>query len=110
MQIRVLVYGAGAWALLDMVGALLSSGCATYRIPADTERETNLSQVFIAVDPSSVNQAGASVNLADQIVEHLQSPPAAGGQVRYPGEHVLQTRKENMTNGIPIEAAIWREV
>jgi len=30
--------------------------------------------------------------------------------VRYPGEHVLQIRKENMTNGIPVEAAIWREV
>jgi len=67
--------------------------------------------VFIAVKPSSVDQAGTSVNLADQIVDHLQSPPlAAGERVRYPGEHVLQTRKENMANGIPVEPAIWREV
>jgi len=103
--------GSGLALMLDMVGALLSAGCATHQIAADTERETNLSQVFIAVNPSSVDQAGTSVNLADQIVDHLQSPPlAAGERVRYPGEHVLQTRKENMANGIPVEPAIWREV
>jgi 3-dehydro-L-gulonate 2-dehydrogenase len=103
--------GSGLALMLDMVGALLSGGCATHQIPADTERETNLSQVFIAIDPSSIDQAGASVSLADQIVEHLQSPSlAAGERVRYPGERVLQTRKENMANGIPVEPAIWREV
>ncbi len=102
--------GSGLALMLDMVGALLSGGCATYQIPADTERETNLSQVFIAVDPSCVDRAGTSVNVADQIVEHLQPPPAVRGQVRYPGERVLQTRKENMANGIPVEPSIWREV
>jgi len=101
--------GSGLALMLDMVGALLSGGCATHQIPADTERETNLSQVFIAVDPSSVDRAGTSVSVADEIVEHLQ-PPAARGQVRYPGERVLQTRKENMANGIPVEPAMWREV
>jgi 3-dehydro-L-gulonate 2-dehydrogenase len=103
--------GSGLALMLDMVGALLSGGCATYQIPADTERETNLSQVFIAMDPTSIDQAGASLNLADQIVEHLQAPPlAAGERVRYPGERVLQTRKENMAKGIPVEPSIWREV
>ena len=101
--------GSGLALMLDMVGALLSGGCATHQIPADTERETNLSQVFIAVDPSSVDRAGTSVSVADEIVKHLQ-PPAARGQVRYPGERVLQTRKENIANGIPVEPAIWREV
>ena len=103
--------GSGLALMLDMVGALLSGGCATHQIPSDTERETNLSQVFIAVDPSSIDQTRTSPSLADQIVEHLQSPlPAAGGQVRYPGGRVLQTRKENMANGIPVEPAIWREL
>jgi len=102
--------GSGLALMLDMVGALLSGGCATYQIPADTERETNLSQVFIAMDPASVH-SGTAVSLADQIVEHLQSSPlGAGEQVRYPGERVLQTRKENMANGIPVEPAIWREL
>lgn len=103
--------GSGLALLLDMVGVLLSGGCATFQIPAEPDRETRLSQVFIAVDPSSVDQAGGSTNLADQIVEHLQSPPpAAGGEVRYPGERVLQTRAENLANGIPVEPAIWRQI
>jgi len=102
--------GSGLALMLDMVGALLSSGCATHQISSDTERETNLSQVFIAVDPSSVDRAGTSVSLADQIVEHLQPPPAARGQVRYPGERVLQPRKENIANGIHVDPAIWREL
>ena len=103
--------GSGLALMLDMVGALLSGGCATYQIPADTERETDLSQVFIAVDLPSVDRASTSVSLADQIVEHLQSSSVADGvQMRYPGERVLRTRKENMANGIPVEPSIWREV
>ena len=103
--------GSGLALMLDIVGALLSGGCATYQIPADTERETDLSQVFIAVDLPSVDRASTSVSLADQIVEHLQSSSVADGvQMRYPGERVLRTRKENMANGIPVEPSIWREV
>jgi 3-dehydro-L-gulonate 2-dehydrogenase len=101
--------GSGLALMLDMVGALLSGGYATYQIPADTERETKLSQVFIAFDPSSVDQAGTSLGLADEIVERLQSP-ATGEQVRYPGERVLQARKENLVKGVPVEPAIWRDV
>jgi 3-dehydro-L-gulonate 2-dehydrogenase len=102
--------GSGLALMLDLVGAILSGGCATYQIPADPEKETKLSQVFIAIDPAA-GQTGASVNLADQILEHLQSPlPADGERVRYPGERVFETRKENMVKGIPVEPAIWRDV
>ena len=103
--------GAGLALMLDMVGAVLSGGCATHQIPADTERETRLSQVFIAIDPRTAGQSGSGMSLTDQIVEHLQSPPhAAGGRVRYPGERVLATREENLTKGIPVETEIWRDV
>lgn len=103
--------GSGLALMLDMVGALLSGGCATYQIATETERETNLSQVFIAMVSDSVGPPGTAVSLADQILEHLKSsPPGAAEQVRYPGERVLQTRKENMANGIPVEPAIWHEV
>jgi 3-dehydro-L-gulonate 2-dehydrogenase len=102
--------GSGLALMLDMVGAILSGGCATHQIPADPERETKLSQVFIAIDPGA-GQTGASVNLADQILEHFESPLSADGEhVRYPGERVFETRKENLANGIPVEPAIWQEV
>ncbi len=79
-------------------------------IPAGPERETNLSQVFIALDPASMEQAGTLDRLADQIVEHFQSSVTGGERVRYPGERVLQTRSENLAKGIPVEPAIWREI
>jgi 3-dehydro-L-gulonate 2-dehydrogenase len=103
--------GSGLSLMLDMVGALLSGGCATHQIAVDTELETNLSQVFIAIDPHSVEQTDRSAMIADRIVDHLHATlPPAGGEVRYPGERTLQTRKENLEKGIPVEPAIWNEV
>jgi 3-dehydro-L-gulonate 2-dehydrogenase len=103
--------GSGLALLLDMLASLLSGGLATHQITPEPERETKLSQVFIAVDPSSLDQTKASETLADQIIHHFQSPPPSGGeQVRYPGERVLQTRIENMAKGIPVEPSIWSEV
>jgi len=103
--------GSGLALLLDMVGAMLSGGSATHQIAPDPERETKLSQVFVAIDPSSVAQVSDTANLADLIVEHLHSPPHGGGeQVRYPGERVLQTRSENLAKGVPVEPAIWGAV
>jgi 3-dehydro-L-gulonate 2-dehydrogenase len=103
--------GSGLALMLDMVGALLSGGCATFQIPADSERETKLSQVFIALNPHTVEQPDSSPSLVDQIVEHLQLNSAVSGeQVRYPGERVKLTRKENLEKGVPVEPTIWREV
>ena len=103
--------GSGLALMLDILAALLSGGQATHQIPAESELETKLSQVFIALDPSSLAPAGISAHIADQIIAHLQFPPPPAGQpVRYPGERVLQIREENLTNGIPVEPSIWREV
>jgi 3-dehydro-L-gulonate 2-dehydrogenase len=103
--------GLGLALLLDMVASLLSGGQATDQITPESERETQLSQVFIAIDPSSLDQTKTSDDLADHIIRYFQSPPLSGGErVRYPGERVLQTRIENMAKGIPVEPAIWREV
>src|SRR6266852_2601572 len=102
--------GSGLALMLDLLATLLSGGLATHQIPAESERETNLSQVFIALDPAPMEQAGTLDRLADQIVEHFQSSVAGGERVRYPGERVLQTRSENLAKGIPVEPAIWREI
>jgi 3-dehydro-L-gulonate 2-dehydrogenase len=103
--------GAGLALMLDIVAALLSGGSATFQIPAEPERETKLSQLFIAIAPHSLGQSESADNIADQILDFLHSPESApGDHVRYPGERVLQTRKENLQNGVPVEPTIWREV
>jgi len=103
--------GSGLALLLDMLAGLLSGGLFTHQIAPDPERETKLSQVFIAFDISSRSPADDSARLVDEIIDHFHSPPPPlGPKVRYPGENVLQTRKENLASGVPVEPSIWREV
>ncbi len=100
--------GSGMALMLDMIAAMLAGGAATHQIPADSERETALSQVFITIDPSKV---GGTQKIVDEIIDDLHKATASGNApVRYPGEQVLRTRRENMERGIPVNAAIWEEV
>lgn len=94
--------GSGLALALDLVAAILSGGRATHEIPQDPERETCLSQVFLAIDP-----AGTNAGLADRAIAHLH---AGSGDVRYPGERTLETRNRNMRDGVPVDPAIWRDV
>src|ERR1700730_10695435 len=46
--------GSGLSLVLDMLAAMLSGGLATHQIPRDPTRESGISQIFLAIDPSSV--------------------------------------------------------
>jgi 3-dehydro-L-gulonate 2-dehydrogenase len=45
--------GSGLSLVLDMLAAMLSGGLATHQIPREPERESGISQVFLAIDPSN---------------------------------------------------------
>jgi 3-dehydro-L-gulonate 2-dehydrogenase len=94
--------GSGLSIVLDMVGALLSGGRATWQIPVDPERETGLSQVFVAFDLSAIAGRDLAGRVADEIIDHVG--------VRYPGGRTLETRTRNLAEGVPVEPSIWREV
>jgi 3-dehydro-L-gulonate 2-dehydrogenase len=91
--------GSGLALLLDMMAALLSGGRATHEIPAHPEQETGLSQVFIAADVSRLNAPATMPGTVDAILEDLQT--------RYPGERTLETRRQNLEQGIPVEPSIF---
>ena len=103
--------GSGLSLVLDMAAALLSGGLATHQISSDPERETHLSQVFIASSlPSDPDSATRAVS---DILAYTQSSSVSGvsgERVRYPGERTLETRKRNLEEGIPVEPAIWEQV
>ncbi len=100
--------GSGLALLLDLIAAMLSGGQATHQIPRDPEHETGLSQVFIAINLVALDQKGLAGRLADQIVERMQLPQQLSDEhVRYPGERVLQTRRENLAQGIPVDESDW---
>jgi 3-dehydro-L-gulonate 2-dehydrogenase len=111
--------GSGLALMLDLLAAVLSGGKASFQIEPIPERESMVSQVFIAIDPSALRSKGGSGNsgapdpdqIADQIIAHFQSPSHSGGEfVRYPGYRVLQIRQENLAEGIPVEPSIWEEL
>ena len=103
--------GSGLALMLDLLGGILSGGQVTYQIAPDPERETRLSQIFIAIDPSSMSSKGASEEIASQVIAHFQfSIDGKGERVRYPGERVLKTREENMRLGIPVDPSVWEQV
>jgi len=94
--------GSGLALMLDMMAALLSGGRATHQIPAHPEQETGLSQVFMALDLSLLEAPATTPGTVDAILEDLQT--------RYPGERTLETRRQNLEQGIPVEPSIFELV
>src|SRR5438093_2810497 len=90
--------GSGLAIVLDVIAALLSGGRATFQVPTDPERETGLSQVFIAFSPSSLGGSSGGAGIADAIIQNLREQ--GGGNVRYPGERTLETRRASLEQGV----------
>ena len=104
--------GSGLSVVLDTMAAMLSLGKATHRIKADSLRETELSQVFVAMNPAALGPAAEYGNIADAIVESLHRchPAEEGTPVRYPGEQTLRVRAENRRLGLPVDEGVWAEI
>jgi 3-dehydro-L-gulonate 2-dehydrogenase len=101
--------GSGLALMLDLMAGLLSKGQFTWQIAADPEDESNLSQVFIAFNPSLVSPVSAE-NLVEEVIQHLQQSEGSTAQIRYPGQRVLEARRDNLANGIPVLPSIWKEI
>lgn len=102
--------GAGLSLMLDVIGASLSGGKLTAAIPADSLRETGVSQVFVAIGPEE-RFGRAADEAAEEAIGFLKSSASvAGARVRYPGEETLRIRAENMERGVPVEEPLWEEL
>jgi 3-dehydro-L-gulonate 2-dehydrogenase len=101
--------GSGLSLALDMLAAMLSSGLATHQLPRDSLRESGLSQIFLAIDPSSFAARAEIDRIANGILESLQAvvPLDPARPVRYPGQQTLRLREENLRLGVPVDSAIW---
>ena len=89
--------GSGLSIVLDLMAAMLSGGNATWQLETTPERETGLSQIFIAV------AGGSSNNIADGVIASLKG-------ARYPGEETLRIREENLRLGLPVDEALWKQI
>lgn len=109
--------GSGLAMLLDAVAAITAFGTATHQIPRDPVRETNLSQIFIALNPAALttepeDDTTTLDQIADAIVAsvHAAKPADPDKPIRYPGERTLRIREENLRLGIPVEDSLWQQI
>jgi 3-dehydro-L-gulonate 2-dehydrogenase len=104
--------GSGLSLVLDMLAAMLSGGLATHQLPRDPVHESGQSQIFLAIDPSSVTGPQELSRIAEGVLSSLReaTPAHPSKPVRYPGEEVLRLREENMRLGVPVDPEIWRQI
>jgi 3-dehydro-L-gulonate 2-dehydrogenase len=103
--------GSGLALMLDMIAAVVSGGHATHQIKADVLQETNLSQAFFAFDLPSIDKDASSAELVNKIIQFVQTPdPSGASKARYPGQRTLEIRKQNLAEGIPVEADVWEQI
>jgi 3-dehydro-L-gulonate 2-dehydrogenase len=101
--------GSGLALMLDLVGALLSGGKATHEIPTNIITETRLTQVFLAFDLPALDGAGTR----DQVVRAALAAfhgPADAPPLRHPGERVLESRRDSLARGVPVDERVWEVI
>lgn len=103
--------GAGLSLLLDILATILSGGLSTHEL-SKKEVEYSLSQVYIAIDISKLGQQSIITKTVEEILKdyHQSIPLDESKKIVYPGEKILQTRKNNLANGIPVFKKIWDEI
>ena len=103
--------GVGLALVLDLVVTLLSGGQSTYRIACQGE-EYGVSQVFIAIDVKNLVEEEFFKQLIAETVQDLKVSELLRGfdEVRYPGEGMLRTRRENLEKGILVNPVYWKKV
>ena len=103
--------GSGLSLALDLIAATLAGG-RTARMVGDLPEETELSQVFFAVDLDSFPDKEQLLSNIDDTLRDLKTsaPVSPDRPVYYPGENMMKTREENMRLGIPVDETIWNKV
>lgn len=103
--------GAGLSLLLDLLATILSGGLSTHEL-SKKGVEYSLSQVFIAIDILKLGKQSIITQTIEEILKdyHQSIPLDESKKIVYPGERVLQTRKNNLANGIPVLKKIWDEI
>ena len=103
--------GSGLALVLDLIATLVTSGDSTSVIGSRSD-ETNVSQVFIAIDVGSLAGSQIVEETVDRIVKDFQDVPPLDGvnEIRYPGQGMLAIREDNLMNGIPVDPDLWTEV
>ena len=103
--------GAGLSLLLNIMATILSGGEATHEIGRH-EDDFGVSQVYISIDISKLDNYQVIAGIVNEIIDdyHNSIPESDSKNILYPGERALNTRKENLSKGIPVERIVWDQI
>lgn len=103
--------GSGLSIVLDLIATILTNGNSVAKV-GTFGNEIGLSQVMIAIDPRRFNTVEQTDAIADEILAdiHSSEPIKEGQKVYYPGERSMETRRENLKNGIPVLDEVWEKL
>ena len=103
--------GSGISLMLDLVASALSGGRTTQQV-GELPTETELSQVFIAIDIKNMPDGEDFARRLRASLADMQTsmPVDPDRPVHYPGQGMMKTREDNLKNGIPVEESVWEGV
>jgi 3-dehydro-L-gulonate 2-dehydrogenase len=103
--------GAGMAHLLDIFAGVVSLGNTTAAI-SKLDGNIDVSQMFIAVNYRAIAPQALSEALIEQSVDYLLGSQASNEKDRiiFTGQLALETRSDNLENGIPVHETIWNEI
>lgn len=103
--------GSGLSLMLDILATIFSGGLSTHEIQS-CNSEYNVSQVFMAINIKNLPNFPGIENSIRKIISdlHESRPVDPADPIRYPGEKVLQTRKENDEKGILVNKVVWERL
>jgi 3-dehydro-L-gulonate 2-dehydrogenase len=103
--------GSGISILLDLMATVLTDANSVQKIGTFGD-EIGLSQIMIAIDPGKFNDTETTDRIVDELVADIKSstPIQAGGNIFYPGEIEINTRRDNLENGIPVIEEKWEAI
>lgn len=98
--------GSGLSLMIDVLVSSLSGGRTVADITASGS-EYGVSQFFLCISPSSVNE-----RIIEEVIAYAKSSAVVdeNSSVRYPGESSLRTRNKSLSDGISVNDKIWEEV
>ncbi|NND04829.1 MAG: 3-dehydro-L-gulonate 2-dehydrogenase [Saprospiraceae bacterium] len=103
--------GSGLSLMIDLLAATLSGGKTTAEI-GTYDAETNLSQVFICIDPSKLYANEAYNQLVNSVLDFYRSalPEKEGQPIYFPGERTAGRRAISAKIGIEVKEPIWEGI
>ena len=101
--------GSGLALVLDLMATLITAGDSTREISL-RDKETGISQVFMAIDIVSQTGAGNIEKKVNTIIDDFMdaTPLKGASKVRYPGKGMLDARRENLEKGILVDPELWQ--